>query len=691
MTKKITFVLGLHNHQPVGNPSHVIERTFQQAYFPFLQVLESHPAIKVTLHYSGFLLRWISQTHPELLDLLRKLIQRNQVEIKTGGFYEPILPIIPDEDKIAQIEKLTDFIRSYLDYSPRGLWLAERVWEPHLAKSISEAGVEYVVVDDSHFRACGFRDDEMMGYYVTEEQGVALKVFPTSMRLRYLIPFEKPGGIIDYLRTLAAERVDRLAIIDDDGEKFGGWPKTYHHVYQEGWLENFFTLLEKNADWIDTLTFSQCIDKFNPWGRAYLPTASYSELMEWALPTPMALEYERIIKELKEAGMLQRYQPFLKGSFWRNFLVKYPESNNMHKKMLYVSKKVHQTDDSEALEELWHGQCNDAYWHGVFGGLYLFYLRFAIYQHLIRAETLTERKLHKTENWAEVESTDFDKDGLDEVLISTPKLNLYFDPGQGGTLFELDFKPKAVNVLNTMTRRPETYHEKILLAEEKKKVGHFEAKTIHEIERVGKEKLKPYLHYDWYRRVSLIDHFLSPNDSLKSFQECSYQELGDFVERPYQAEIICLDPPTILLERKGTILYQSSHLPISIQKKIQVKKEHSLFNIGYEIINLGNQDLNLWFGVEFNFSLFHNELLDVREKQDVSVVEIKDTHQKISIDLQFDRNALLWQFPIETVSQSEEGFEKVYQSSVLLPSWRFVLQPEDVWKVRIVQKIEEIK
>lgn len=41
----------------------------------------------------------------------------------------------------------------------------------------------------------------------------------------------------------------------------------------------------------------------------------------------------------------------------------------MHKRMLIVSKLVR--DNPEARKFIFKAQCNDAYWHGIFGGVYL--------------------------------------------------------------------------------------------------------------------------------------------------------------------------------------------------------------------------------------------------------------------------------------------------------------------------------
>ena len=189
MQKPVYLIIGVHNHQPVGNFGFIFEEAYQKAYLPFMNILEKHPSIKMTFHYSGVLLEWILVNHPEFFEKLRKLVKSGQVEFMTGGFYEPIFPMIPDRDKKGQIKLMTEFIRSNLGYDPKGLWLPERVWEPSLPKPLAESGVEYTVTDDYHFMKIGKKADELNGYYLTEEQGFPVKVFPISEKLRYLIPF----------------------------------------------------------------------------------------------------------------------------------------------------------------------------------------------------------------------------------------------------------------------------------------------------------------------------------------------------------------------------------------------------------------------------------------------------------------------------------------------------------------------
>ena len=189
---KVYFAFGIHNHQPVGNFDFVFEDAFNKSYLPFIQLLELHPKIRIALHFSGILLDWIRSHHPELIDLVNKLVRRNQIEMMTGGYYEPILSIIPEDDRIGQIRKLTREVSDLFGYQPEGMWLAERVWEPTLPTTLHRAGVKYTIADDTHFKYAGLTDQELNGYYITEDLGNAVALFPISKRLRYTIPFEDP-------------------------------------------------------------------------------------------------------------------------------------------------------------------------------------------------------------------------------------------------------------------------------------------------------------------------------------------------------------------------------------------------------------------------------------------------------------------------------------------------------------------
>ncbi|HNT37162.1 MAG TPA: DUF1925 domain-containing protein, partial [bacterium] len=384
--------------------------------------------------------------------------------LMTGGYFEPILPMIPDSDKIGQILKLSDYLRERFGVNPIGMWVAERVWEPHLAKAVNEAGVKYICLDDSHFRMAGLQSSQLYGHYMTEENGCRLAVFPIDMQMRYMVPFMVPEKTLDYLQSIATPYRERVVVLADDGEKFGVWPGTSKSVYGERWLERFFEMLQANSDWVEMVLFREYLENHPPLGSVYLPTASYTEMMEWALPAKETARIEDIQEEIKTTGR-EDLERFIKGGFWRNFFVKYPESNNMHKKMLHVHAKIDALsgqERSEPLNKLWAGQCNCSYWHGVFGGLYLNHIRTAVYSNLIEAENLANKAIHGQKDFLDARVEDFYCDGTQSLMCSNRDMNALFHLSRGAALFEWDIRGKCFNVLNTLSRREEAYHRKVL-------------------------------------------------------------------------------------------------------------------------------------------------------------------------------------------------------------------------------------
>ena len=265
--KRIKFAFGVHDHQPVGNFGFVFDEAYEKAYKPFLDCLERHPSIKVALHFTGPLWDEYLNSRPEWIKQLRELVKRGQVEMLSGGYYEPILVNISDRDKVSQIKKMNRTVRNQTGTQPKGMWMAERVWEPSLAKPLALSDIKYTVLDEAHFRSAGMQESDVFGYYVTEEQGYPVSVFPINYKLRTMIPYQAPEKVIEYLKQWADEGGSRLAVYADDGEKLGLWPDTFKIVWEGRWLDRFFDLLEKNSDWIESVTLSEYMESQPPAGR----------------------------------------------------------------------------------------------------------------------------------------------------------------------------------------------------------------------------------------------------------------------------------------------------------------------------------------------------------------------------------------------------------------------------------------
>ncbi|MFQ6093292.1 MAG: alpha-amylase/4-alpha-glucanotransferase domain-containing protein [bacterium] len=686
----------IHFHQPVGNFDRIFEEACNVCYAPFLVMLSDYPEVKMALHYSGCLLEWLEGHRPEILDTITKLVARGQVELMTGGFYEPILAIIPRRDALSQMGLLTEYIRSRFSFRPLGAWNAERIWEPSLPSLLGEAGVEYTIIDENYLKYAGIEEEETYGYYMTEDQGVAVAVFPSNKRLRYLVPFQEMEETTTFLRSVSTEDGDRLIVYGDDGEKFGLWPGTHEWVYGKKWLARFFDALAKAKEWIRLVTPSEYLLSHPALGRVYLPTASYDEMMGWALPPRMGALFEDVLEAVKDEGRQDFYGPFLRGGYWRNFLTKYPEANHMHKRMIYISDRVNRavgrkgsdSKEADAQRELFRGQCNCPYWHGVFGGLYLGHLRTAIYRHLIRAETLVDEIFHSNKEWLDIDRLDFDCDGREEIIVSTPKMALCVDP-EGGMVTEWDYRPRPFNLINTLCRRPEAYHRHILSPSKAKQASEEKILSIHDVINPKEKGLEKMLIYDRYRRGACIDHFLGEGTTLEKFSRCQYEELGNFVDQLYSLDEVERPNPTeglLIFKRKGRVGQNF----VAVTKGIRIRAERTGMEVNYTIANPAQKKINLCFGVECNFSLWNSWLSRrARVFNKISQFDVEGEAEGLRLRLHLSQEAKMWSFPVETISQSESGAERTYQNLALLAHWRVRIGPGQTWTVNILLTVDE--
>jgi len=714
MPGRVRFVCILHSHQPVGNFEKVIEEAYQKSYLPFAQVFAEFPEVPLTNHFSGCLLEWMEARHPEYFELLRGQTSRpahaphESWEMIGGGFYEPIMTMLPSRDRIGQTVLMQAYLERHFGRKPRGAWLTERVWEPALVKDLADAGVEYLTLDDNHFRAAGLRDEELTGGYITEDEGRTLRAFPASEKLRYMLPYARVEDALGYLRTLCPAEGERLVIYADDGEKFGVWPNTFKHVYQDGWLKNWLGALKaaQIEGWMVCSTLAAAHDALQPVGRVYLPENSYREMTEWALPARTLATYEHTVHAVKDDPRLRDILPLVKGGNWRNFRVKYAEGGRMYGKMMEVSAKVAALNTDSKLTDkarthVFRGQCNCPYWHGVFGGMYLPHLRSAVYRELIEAEKLADERAG---SFQVGEARDFDFDGQDEWKLANEKLALYFHAARGGHLYEFDLREVAFNVGDTFSRRYEAYHDKVANAV----VGtHEAAQSIHDLVLAKEAGLSELLKYDTYLRESLVDHVSQERLQPKHFLSGNPPSDPGFRQAAYTGALLSGSVRKQRAQSRavGVTLSRTAHWA---EHAIEVRKEirfvgRSAFNVDYRVTNLSQQPLRGFFTVEMNYSLLAGDAHDryyalegtaqagrlalVKDFGAQPWVSLNDHWLNVALKLASSVPAQVLVSPVKTVSQSEGGFEAVYQSSCVALQWELNVPVGKGFEVTLTQDV----
>ncbi len=663
---KLPFLFGIHCHQPVDNFNNVVDEAVEKSYKPFIETALKFENFKFSVHFSGWLLEYIKTNHHNVFLNLQRLTENNQIEFFSGGFYEPILSAIPSEDRCAQIIKLNNYIKNHFGTYPKGLWLTERVWDSSIIPDIVNCGIEYVIVDDYHFISAGFDKSDLYGYYITEQDGYKLKIFPIDKNLRYMTPFRHVEELEKYFSDIK-NHAD-LAMVFDDGEKFGIWPGTYEWVYTEKWLQSFINAISNN-DLVEFSHFYTVAENIKPKGIAYLPVTSYIEMGEWSLFADKSEQFSKLQNFIKNSEFSNQAEYFVKGGIWKNFFTKYPESNRIHKRYLNLSKKINEFENQgrkikkEIKDDLYKSQCNDVLWHGIFGGLYLPNLRNNAYKYLIKAEK--ELDEIQTHNFPSIETIDYDFDGYNELFVRNKKYNAVFSSINCGQMISFDIKDLNFNFLNTLARHTEKYHFHMLNhCETEQNQG---IKTIHETNMNIDEKAKELIINDWYLRNSFIDHFVC-EFNCDNFFKMKFNEMGDFVNNP--AEIIKSNANILKFSRKGGV-FSDKKFDSQLHKTFNVKTNGFEFDIMFET----EYNEKLYYVLEMNFHFYdlNNIIINGKEQENNKCVKgkyftLEDNCLKSKIGLEFEKNMNLYSFLVSTTSQSEKGVDFTAQSiCVLIP------------------------
>jgi alpha-amylase len=665
MADKVKFVVCLHSHQPVGNFEQVFEEVYNQSYLPFLQTFANYKNFKIALHYSGPLLEWLTKNKPDYMEMLKQMAKLEQVELIGGAFYEPILPLLPTKDRIEQINFTAHFFQKHFKTKPKGMWPAERVWEQSLVSDLANAKVEFTMVDNTHFNFAGIEGD-VGGYYLAEDRGKTVKIFPLNEKLRYLIPFADPSKTIEYLKTFLEKTNDEAIVIyGDDGEKFGSWPGTHQLIYKEKWLQKFIEEVLKNNDWLEITSFENILKQNKPVSLAYLPDSSYREMMQWVL-TPQVQE------QLKELNDIIKDKPYLskfvKGGSYRNFREKYNESYLMYIRMIELSNKVKTKEQKRYLHK---AQCNCAYWHGVFGGIYLPHLRNAIYENIIKGENLLYPGIIR------VGQSDIDKDGYPEYIFSSKNFKFIVDADKGGRLIAFDLKQPATNLAATFTRQKEPYHKYVFSGGKQN-----EMKGVHDIPKVKEQGLEKFLVYDSYQRYSLIEHMLVKIPKPEDINTLNFNINKPFIERELTGNRF----KNVLKLKDGKFginkHFEYDDNLFSVEYKVERQPETPYFAIEWNLFTLSPTAPDKWFSKNNQFignAGFSGSLTGDN-------LTFSDNWRKFKVIFNTSKECNMVFSPLYTVNLSESGIEKIFQNSTIF----FVIKSDEIDNFKLTVHISTV-
>jgi 4-alpha-glucanotransferase len=344
----------------------------------------------------------------------------------------------------------------------------------------------------------------------------------------------------------------------------------------------------------------------------------------------------------------------------------------------------------EAITLVLRSQCNDAYWHGVFGGLYSPHLRTAAWRSLVEAETIADRLARKTRRYSDIAKLDFDADGQEEIYLTSDRYAAVVQPHDGGTICEIDCRSSNVTLINSLMRRPEAYHAKLRNASGQNQQA---VQSIHDQTRTKEEGLDRWLNYDRWPQNS-FRLLLFGRD--KTQQECATVRL-DADAGLAAGKYSVLDASA---ERVSLASQESRDWPA--EKHFGLSSTADGFDIACDVLlkrtAAGAASVNLGIEVVVNFlaptapdryfeSSGHRFPLRWSAAVPASQLRVVDEWQKVAVTLVAPNAREFWVTPIETVSESEDGFERIYQGSKIITVWPIELNRGDEWRGQLTLKV----
>jgi len=261
----------------------------------------------------------------------------------------------------------------------------------------------------------------------------------------------------------------------------------------------------------------------------------------------------------------------------------------------------------------------------------------------------------------------------------------------------LDFRPAAATLINSMQRRQEAYHTRL---REASNVQAGTVTSIHEQTRVKEPGLEKYLRYDRWARHAFRIMIFSTSRKHGDFETLQLQEdegfaAGEYTVRssgPHEAEIV----------REAILPTKDGDFPISLTKRFSFGPAPRGCEVACEVGIKMKQPLDraVILGIESIVNLLAptegDRFFETAEgPQNLRfsgelpgpILRMEDGWQRVRIALHAPGTDSFWIAPIETVSESEEGFERVYQGSQILARWR--ISTEKVFSARLVWRIEQ--
>lgn len=549
----------------------VLEKDYQNVYKPLIKFLYNNPQFNFSFACNGIQISYFKKRRNELITILKEMVEKKQVEIIGGGYYNPVLPLIFPIDRNSQIDMLSAEIRQIIGKRPRGIGVYADCWDSSLVNNLQNCGIEYALLNSN----C-IPDDKLKFLpIVMSDLGKSVQILPCYDNF---IP-EKDQSPKDFVASIikAVQKIEKKdKYIQLHPERIINIDLSHNELQellQAKWFDAFSKYLKENPD--------ICIKTVTP--------SLYNK--DNVVKIPGYISYGLNLKTVRndDNSIFTEKGLNTKELTAFDYIHFYNQTNYLYNRIMYISMLVNQYKNDKmrkkaAREKLWQGQ----------NGLGLLNSNDSAYTTMIETQKCfnylmeAENILREDEKYKEILSNyDYDGDGLNEYVC---RMEHYFSTISliSGAIHDLQPVVHSGNYGANLS-----------------KVNVWDGKT------------------DLYKRGLFVD-FLFSDDQFGEYIQGNVPGDGVFSQIYYKE--LKFAPNRHEIHLCASAIFNPTKQEVLLKKKYIINSEG--MNVQYILKNNSSKVLKAKFAVESNF----NNVNYVNSKSYDFTIDVLNSGEKQNID-----------------------------------------------------------
>jgi hypothetical protein len=359
-----------------------------------IALLSGRPTLRLSVFWTGQMLKALNKEHQAEREKLKEFVNNKQLEFLGGAYNDAMLPLFPKDLQFLQLQKHKEVLDSLME--PTGYFCRAHAWEIDLIETLEKCGFEYTVMPDISIQEALGRKASVAGWFAAEYGGSFMRILTYSQNLSSIFQNHQRAEIISSLKSFHDSGYINCILLNVDLDT---------------------TIL--NSEWL------QAMDTANAEG--------------------IDIEHELLCsatQKQKAAGRvnLVSYSSFAPSC--RDILLRMPEINFLHKRILNVYFKARALSDLEVQQNVFESLLKampQSYFKNTADGMSQNLVRFRANRTVMKAEKILRDSEAQTGTRFATHS--FFLDGNQQLLFSNPHLECLIEPILGGWLRSLAYRP----------------------------------------------------------------------------------------------------------------------------------------------------------------------------------------------------------------------------------------------------------